>query len=151
MRCPICQSDIRSSPFGCKFCGKEFCYRHQLPELHECDGLEKWKKQELDTVSKAGRKKLLYADLPAQGYNPKVLEIKNKKQAEQLSREYIADKNNVKEFLPDSITSEFSKEGIWVIRGSFKTSKILGLGSQIKTFEMTINAVNGKIIKSTMK
>jgi predicted nucleic acid binding AN1-type Zn finger protein len=35
-------------PFECNYCNKIFCQDHRLPEQHNCDGLSKDKKGELN-------------------------------------------------------------------------------------------------------
>lgn len=43
-KCSECGKEI-SMPFRCKFCGKTFCSKHRLPENHQCEGLEEYKKK----------------------------------------------------------------------------------------------------------
>ena len=51
-KCSYCDKEFNSLPFKCKFCGEEFCIEHQLPENHECEGLDKWKRGELKKFKK---------------------------------------------------------------------------------------------------
>lgn len=39
--CNYCEKKV-SLPFRCKFCSKEFCSEHRLPENHDCKGLEEY-------------------------------------------------------------------------------------------------------------
>lgn len=41
-KCWICGKE-ENIPFKCRFCGKNFCSRHRLPEQHACVGLENLK------------------------------------------------------------------------------------------------------------
>nr|WP_319507995.1 rhomboid family intramembrane serine protease [uncultured Methanolobus sp.] len=41
-KCWICGQE-ENIPFKCRFCGKNFCSRHRLPEQHACTGLEQLK------------------------------------------------------------------------------------------------------------
>jgi Uncharacterized membrane protein (homolog of Drosophila rhomboid) len=41
-KCWICGQE-ENIPFKCRFCGKNFCSRHRLPEQHACVGLEQLK------------------------------------------------------------------------------------------------------------
>ncbi|WMW23430.1 rhomboid family intramembrane serine protease [Methanolobus mangrovi] len=41
-KCWICGKE-ENIPFKCRFCGKNFCSRHRLPEQHACVGLEQIK------------------------------------------------------------------------------------------------------------
>jgi hypothetical protein len=41
-KCWICGKE-ENIPFKCRFCGKNFCSRHRLPEQHACVGLEQLK------------------------------------------------------------------------------------------------------------
>ncbi len=45
--CAKCNKSITGLPYTCRYCGKIFCPDHQLPENHDCEGLEKWKKGDL--------------------------------------------------------------------------------------------------------
>ncbi len=38
-RCDYCNHILENIPFHCRYCGKQFCERHRLPENHECDYL----------------------------------------------------------------------------------------------------------------
>ena len=42
-RCEICEKDLAILPFICKYCGKNFCVEHRLPEKHTCEKIEKVK------------------------------------------------------------------------------------------------------------
>ena len=42
--CSYCGTET-SMPYKCKFCGELFCSNHRLPENHNCQGLEGWKKK----------------------------------------------------------------------------------------------------------
>ncbi|MFH1127139.1 MAG: AN1-type zinc finger domain-containing protein, partial [archaeon] len=35
-KCSFCRKKFDEFPFTCKFCGREFCSEHRLPENHEC-------------------------------------------------------------------------------------------------------------------
>lgn len=58
-KCDYCGEENDGFTHKCKFCGREHCSKHLLPENHECEGLEiykdknanKWKKTFLDTFS----------------------------------------------------------------------------------------------------
>jgi len=39
-RCDYCGRRINELPFHCKFCGKEHCSNHRLPEEHKCVGIK---------------------------------------------------------------------------------------------------------------
>jgi|SRR3989344_3152526 len=48
MACTLCGvSD--GFPYTCKFCSREFCSAHRLPENHDCDGLRKWKEEKSES------------------------------------------------------------------------------------------------------
>ncbi len=51
-KCLSCGKDLEGLPFVCKFCGHSFCTKHQLPENHNCEGLDKWKRGELKKFKK---------------------------------------------------------------------------------------------------
>jgi len=51
-KCNSCGEDLESLPFVCKFCSHSFCTKHQLPENHNCEGLDKWKRGELKKFKK---------------------------------------------------------------------------------------------------
>lgn len=44
MKCSKCDKELEFLPFGCKYCGKQFCKDHRLPEAHNCDGMALAKK-----------------------------------------------------------------------------------------------------------
>ncbi|MDY6771462.1 MAG: rhomboid family intramembrane serine protease [Candidatus Nanohaloarchaea archaeon] len=48
--CSKCGKNI-SMPFTCKFCGDSFCSTHRLPENHDCDGLDDYKRREKEESS----------------------------------------------------------------------------------------------------
>ena len=50
-RCSYC-GKVEKMPFRCKFCKGVFCSSHRLPENHECEGLERFKKERLKTPEK---------------------------------------------------------------------------------------------------
>ena len=39
VKCGVCSID--EYPFTCKYCGKDFCSKHRLPEDHNCEGINK--------------------------------------------------------------------------------------------------------------
>ncbi|MHA1297899.1 MAG: AN1-type zinc finger domain-containing protein [Candidatus Helarchaeota archaeon] len=39
VKCSICGKELYM-PFSCKYCGKQFCSEHRLPENHKCDRME---------------------------------------------------------------------------------------------------------------
>lgn len=47
--CDYCGEDV-DIPFNCKFCSGTFCSDHRLPEVHDCAGLEEYKKRSEDEV-----------------------------------------------------------------------------------------------------
>lgn len=50
--CSYCGKTVDYLPYICRYCGKSFCLEHRLPERHECEGLEKWKRGELKKFKK---------------------------------------------------------------------------------------------------
>lgn len=50
MKCDWCGKDLEEDemPFKCKFCSRYFCSEHRLPENHECQGLEEYKKEKVE-------------------------------------------------------------------------------------------------------
>lgn len=36
VKCDFCDGDVDYLPFQCRYCGKNFCKTHRLPENHEC-------------------------------------------------------------------------------------------------------------------
>ena len=40
-RCVICERELISLPYICKYCGKHFCVEHRLPEKHRCEHIKK--------------------------------------------------------------------------------------------------------------
>ncbi len=52
-RCDYCGKRINELPFHCKFCGKEHCSNHRLPEEHKCKELIESKKHNQERWSKA--------------------------------------------------------------------------------------------------
>ena len=45
MNCEFCDTEIKTVPFKCKFCGELFCSDHRLPEKHNCVELKLYKQQ----------------------------------------------------------------------------------------------------------
>ncbi|MBU0962567.1 MAG: hypothetical protein KKD48_01540 [Nanoarchaeota archaeon] len=52
-KCSYCKRKIINLPFRCKFCGDYFCSCHRLPEDHNCDGLNKYKNNNIKRWQKA--------------------------------------------------------------------------------------------------
>ena len=52
-KCAYCGRELETMPFHCRYCGKEFCSQHRLPENHQCS---------YSLVSEISEK-LLYSDI----------------------------------------------------------------------------------------
>jgi hypothetical protein len=51
--CEICGKELLL--FKCKYCGKAFCEHHKAPEMHECAGLEDYRRlQSMGVIAKPG-------------------------------------------------------------------------------------------------
>ena len=35
-KCAYCGENVGFLPFKCRYCGKDFCVEHRMPENHEC-------------------------------------------------------------------------------------------------------------------
>lgn len=57
VECKKCGKELSGLPFTCRYCGAQFCTDHRLPENHECQGLEKWKRGELKKFKKEVKSK----------------------------------------------------------------------------------------------
>lgn len=51
--CSRCKRRIREVPFNCRYCHKDYCSNHRLPEDHKCKVLEKYKSHNKERWKKA--------------------------------------------------------------------------------------------------
>lgn len=97
MNCAHCHKKIRELPFICKFCGKEFCSAHRLPEEHKCGGLEKWKKENKEmwfgTKEKYKRKRKIQKRFTPKVYKSK-LSLSSK-----IKKYFWKNKRKIKKFI----------------------------------------------------
>ncbi|MFH1590901.1 MAG: AN1-type zinc finger protein [archaeon] len=70
--CAHCHVKLDMLPYTCKFCGQHHCKHCQLPEDHQCKGLEDYKEKKrdafIDAIAEAfGKKKETPAATPPKG------------------------------------------------------------------------------------
>jgi len=131
--CSKCEGPIGLA-YSCKFCGKEFCSKCQLPENHDCVGLKNVKSSSIT-----------YLPTASMGDFPKTFKIRKEFEAEELARaKLLGTYNKIKGYEK----FESRREGNnWVIEGIVKIGKFIG--TKRISFRIVIDAVYGKVIEKT--
>ena len=128
--CNECKKDIDMS-FSCKFCGKEFCSEHGLPENHNCSGLKNVKSTSIT-----------YLPTASVGDFPKTFKIRKQFEAEELAKEKISeDYKNFRSYEKFESRKEGNK---WIVEGTIQVQKFLW--TKTIPFKITIDAVSGKVM-----
>jgi len=127
--CATCNNSV-AMQFACKFCGKDFCAEHSLPENHDCENLPNIKSPSITYLPKS-----------SEGFFPKTFKIRKQFDAEELARSNLSETyENIKGY--DKFESK-REDNDWVIEGIIKTGKLIG--TKRFSFKIVIDAVSGKI------